>query len=101
MSMSAKDVVVMTTHDIGRHLHCYGIRGVSSPNLDRLAARGVRFDKAFCTAPQCSPSRAPPATGPYPHSNRRLGLAPPRLGLGPDSGPPPPAAAVSRARLRA
>ena len=73
--MIARDVVVMTTHDIGRHLHCYGRRSVVSPNLDRLAATGWRFDGAFATAPQCSPSRASLASGMYPHNNGVLGLS--------------------------
>lgn len=71
----AHDVVLMTTHDIGRHLHCYGIRSVVSPNLDALAADGVLFDNAFATAPQCSPSRASLATGLYPHNNGVMGPA--------------------------
>ena len=72
---AAFDVVLMTTHDIGRHLHCYGVKSVMSPHLDALAGAGVRFDMAFATAPQCSPSRASLATGLYPHNNGVMGLA--------------------------
>jgi N-sulfoglucosamine sulfohydrolase len=72
---TAHDVVLMTTHDIGRHLHCYGVASVASPNLDGLATEGVKFTQAYATAPQCSPSRASLATGLYPHTNGVMGLA--------------------------
>src|SRR5260370_15373673 len=72
---TAHDVVVMTTHDIGRHLHCYGRASVVSPQLDALASGGARFAQGFATAPQCSPSRASLASGRYPHGNGVMGLA--------------------------
>jgi N-sulfoglucosamine sulfohydrolase len=45
------------------HLGCYGDQAVSTPNLDRFASQGMVFDKHFCVAPQCVPSRAGFMTG--------------------------------------
>jgi choline-sulfatase len=46
---------------------CYGHPWAQTPNLDRLAARGVRFDRAYSASPLCCPARASIATGRYPH----------------------------------
>ena len=48
-------------------LGCYGSPHVHTPNVDRLAAEGVRFQNAFCTTSLCSPSRASILSGLYAH----------------------------------
>jgi N-sulfoglucosamine sulfohydrolase len=53
-------------------MSCAGTVGVHTPNLDALAARGVRFGQSFCTMASCSPSRASMMTGLYPHSHGLL-----------------------------
>ena len=51
-------------------LGCYGNRFVKTPNLDRLAQSGVRFNMAYSQSPVCTPSRASFLTGRYPRTTR-------------------------------
>ena len=48
-------------------LGCFGNTAASTPNFDALAARGLRFENAFCQHPVCGPSRVSVMTGWYPH----------------------------------
>src|SRR4051812_32166183 len=59
------NVLWISTEDISPDLHCYGDDYAVTPNLDRLASQGVRFERAFSTAPVCSPSRCSIITGMY------------------------------------
>lgn len=59
------NILWIIAEDLSPDLGCYGHEGVLTPNLDQLAARGVRFDQAFTTAPVCAPSRTALAVGTY------------------------------------
>lgn len=63
------NIILISWHDLGKHLHCYGRGDVSSPNLDELANEGMRFDNFFSTCPMCSPARGSMLTGRWPHVN--------------------------------
>src|SRR6185295_15711565 len=45
------------------HLGCYGNKDIKTPNLDRFASQGMRFDRHYVACPQCVPSRAAIMTG--------------------------------------
>jgi len=59
------NIVWMIAEDFSPDLGCYQNKLVHTPNLDRLAAEGVRFTRAFVTGPVCSASRSAIATGMY------------------------------------
>ena len=72
--MRRPNIVMITCHDIGQHLGCYGVESVQTRNLDKLASRGVRFENCYSTSAVCSPGRGSLHTGRYPQSNGLLGL---------------------------
>lgn len=69
------NVLLIISEDNGLQFGCYGDRTVPTPNVDALAASGVRFERAYATQAVCSPSRASIYTGLYPHQHGQIGLA--------------------------
>jgi len=69
-------VIVMTDQQQGAMIGCARDPAVRTPAIDRLAAEGTRFDAAFCSTPQCSPSRAAFFTGRYSYANQVRGNIP-------------------------
>ena len=72
--MQQPNILYLHSHDTGRYIQPYG-HAIPTPNLQRLAERGVLFRQAFCGGPTCSPSRACLLTGQDAHSNGMIGLA--------------------------
>ncbi|MDF1753361.1 MAG: sulfatase [Verrucomicrobiales bacterium] len=85
------NVIFILMDDMGySDVSCYGAKKVNTPNIDRMAAEGLRFTDFHTAASICSPSRAAFLTGAYPQRNGLyLGINPKReahwfLGLNPD-----------------
>jgi arylsulfatase A-like enzyme len=68
LAADTPNVVVIIADDLGvEDVGTYGHPKVRTPNIDRLAKSGMRFDRAFLTCSSCSPSRSSIMTGRYPH----------------------------------
>ncbi|MEX2578287.1 MAG: arylsulfatase [Verrucomicrobiales bacterium] len=72
------NIIVIMADDLGYgDLSCYGAEAFETPNIDRLAAEGMRFTNGYCSASTCTPTRYSFLTGTYAFRREGTGIAPP------------------------
>jgi len=80
LSLSAQqkpNVIIIYADDLGYgDLGCYGATKIKTPNMDRLAKRGIRFTNGHATSASCTPSRYALMTGQYPWRKTGTGILP-------------------------
>ncbi|HHH76184.1 MAG TPA: sulfatase, partial [Phycisphaerae bacterium] len=64
-----KVILIMTDTQRKDQVGCYGNKDMKTPNLDRLADGGMRFERAYTTQPVCGPARSGLFVGTFPHTN--------------------------------
>ncbi len=77
MTRQPNFLFIMSDDHAAHAMSCYGSRINRTPNLDRIAQGGMRFDNCFCTNSICTPSRAAILTGTWNHINGVTTLATP------------------------
>jgi arylsulfatase A len=72
------NVIVIMADDLGYgDISCNGATAIKTPNIDRLAAEGIRFTSGYCSASTCTPTRYSLLTGSYAFRRKGTGIAPP------------------------
>src|SRR5262245_59725544 len=78
-------VFILTDNQGAWTLGCYGNPDIRTPNIDRLAAEGIRFTRALSSNPVCSPTRATFLTGLIPSQHGVHSFLDPRFMMGPEA----------------
>ena len=71
-TLQKPNVLLFYMDDLRPELSSFGVAHIQSPNIDALAAKGVKFTNAYCNVPVCGASRASMLTGMLPTKNRFL-----------------------------